>query len=179
MARGERRAAPLRGFPPVSRADARVLVLGSMPGEASLRRGEYYAHRGNGFWPIVAGLLGLPPGATYAARVRALRGARIALWDVLRSCRREGSADAAIRDAMVNDFPAFFARHPRITHVFFNGAAAERWFLAHAAPALAGRPLRYARLPSTSPAHASLDLARKRAAWRVILAPARAGGKRT
>lgn len=178
MARVARRAAALRGFPPVSRRDARVLVLGSMPGAASLRRGQYYAYRHNSFWPIVGALLGLPPTASYAARTRALRRRRIALWDVLASCLREGSADAAIRDAAINDFPAFFARHPEVTHVYFNGATAERWFLAHAAPRLASRRLRYARLPSTSPAHASLSVARKRAAWRVILGPLRDGGAR-
>ncbi|MFO1409797.1 MAG: DNA-deoxyinosine glycosylase [Steroidobacteraceae bacterium] len=159
------------GFPPVARRDARLLILGSMPGAASLAAGEYYAHPRNAFWTIVGGLGGAAADARYARRTAALRATRIALWDVIASCRRRGSLDAAIErgSVRVNDFAGFLARHPRIACVAFNGGTAEALFRRHVLPRLAAagtaRPLRLLRLPSTSPAHAGLTLARKRAAW--------------
>jgi double-stranded uracil-DNA glycosylase len=163
----------IRSFPPIAGRGARVLVLGSMPGRASLEAGRYYAHPHNAFWRIVGEQLGLDPGAPYAARVRALKAARIALWDVLHSCVREGSLDTRIEEELANDFAAFFRRHRGVTHVFFNGAKAEASFRRHVLPGLGAigvsMRLRYSRLPSTSPAHAGMTYARKRRAWRAIL----------
>jgi hypoxanthine-DNA glycosylase len=105
----------------------------------------------------------------YAKRVRALQSARIALWDVLQSCTREGSLDARIENAIANDLSAFFRSHGKIRQVFFNGATAEATFKRHVLPTLGERAVRYRRLPSTSPANASLSLARKLRAWRAIL----------
>ena len=158
----------IRSFPPIARRDARVLVLGSMPGRASLAAGRYYAHPQNAFWRIATALLGIPPDASYQARVRALKAARIALWDVLHSCVREGSLDTRIEEELANDFAAFFRTHARITHVFFNGAKAEASYRRHVLAEMTVA-LTYARLPSTSPAHASLPFARKLKAWRAIL----------
>ena len=136
-----------------------MLILGSMPGVASLAAGQYYAHARNAFWPLLAGLLGFDAGLPYAQRVAALRQARLAVWDVLQSCVREGSLDADIaRDSEVaNDFPAFFRAHRQIGHVFFNGAAAESAFRRHALPTLPENLRRAcsSRLPSTSPANAA------------------------
>src|ERR1700741_635073 len=114
---------PLYGFPPIARRDARVLVLGSMPSVASLAAREYYAHPRNAFWPIAGELLGFDPRGPYARRKRALTDAGIAVWDVVGSCRRKGSLDAAIdeRSIRVNDFAAFLAKHPGITRIRFNG----------------------------------------------------------
>jgi TDG/mug DNA glycosylase family protein len=167
------RESRVRSFAPIATRNAKVLILGSMPGRASLAAGQYYAHRQNAFWRIVCGLLEADPASPYRARVRTLRAARIALWDVLHSCVRPGSLDSSIEAETANDFKAFFRRHPGITHVFFNGAKAEASYRRHVLPAIE-RPLRdrvisYFRLPSTSPAHAALPLARKRAAWRAIL----------
>ncbi len=164
-------AALLRSFAPVADAAARVLVLGSMPGAESLRAGQYYAHPRNAFWRIMGDLVGAAPELGYATRKRRLQAAGIALWDVLAACTREGSLDADIDpDSIItNDLPAFFARHPRITHVFFNGAAAERCFRIHVQPALETGVLHLQRLPSTSPAHAALDYHGKLAAWRSVL----------
>jgi TDG/mug DNA glycosylase family protein len=139
-----------------------------MPGRASLAAGQYYAHKQNAFWRIVCSLLAIDPASPYRARVRALRASRIALWDVLHSCVRPGSLDSRIELESANDFNAFFRRHAEITHVFFNGAKAEASFRRHVMPAIE-RPLHYARLPSTSPAHASAPFGRKLRAWRVIL----------
>ena len=158
----------IRSFAPIAGRDARVLVLGSMPGRASLAAGRYYAHPQNAFWRIAAELLRIEPDASYRARVRALKSARIALWDVLHSCSRQGSLDTMIEEETANDFAAFFRTHRRITHVFFNGAKAEASFLRHVFPEMQVK-LRTTRLPSTSPAHASLPFRRKLAAWRAIL----------
>ncbi|MEO8144976.1 MAG: DNA-deoxyinosine glycosylase [Betaproteobacteria bacterium] len=161
----------VRSFAPIAHRRARVLILGSMPGRASLAAGQYYAHKQNAFWKIVCGLLDIDPQSPYRKRIQALRTARIAVWDVLQSCTRHGSLDSMIeRDTEIaNDFPAFFRRHREITHVFFNGAKAAASFDRNVRAALGTRTLRYSRLPSTSPAHASLSLARKRRAWRAIL----------
>ena len=167
--RKERHTARVRSFAPIAGRGARILILGSMPGVASLRANQYYAHPHNAFWPIMGKLLGFDPFAPYERRTRALKAARIAVWDVLHSCVREGSLDTRIQDEVANDFTAFFAAHRAIRRVFFNGAKAEASFRCHVAPADA-RPMRFARLPSTSPAHASLSMVRKLAAWRAILA---------
>lgn len=158
-------------FPPIATPAARALILGSMPGVASLQAGEYYAHPRNAFWPIMAGVLGLDAAARYDDRIVALQSAGIALWDVLRACRRSGSLDSDIEpDSIeVNDFAAFFAAHPRITRVCFNGGTAERYYRRFV-PAILTRPdLHYTRMPSTSPAHAAMSFAGKAAAWRTAL----------
>jgi hypoxanthine-DNA glycosylase len=165
--------ARVRSFKPIGDREAKVLVLGSMPGRASLAAGRYYAHPQNAFWRITSELLRFDPASPYGKRVRALRTARIAVWDVLRSCRREGSSDAMIENEtlVVNDFRWFFRLHNKVTHVFFNGAKAEACFRRHVLPELARDSLTCLRLPSTSPANASMSFARKLRAWRVILRP--------
>ncbi|WP_281984683.1 DNA-deoxyinosine glycosylase [Azonexus hydrophilus] len=164
-------------FPPVAAPGARILILGSMPGRASLDAGRYYAHPHNAFWPIVGELFGFSPELPYPARLLALQAAGVALWDVIAACEREGSLDADIVAGSVraNDFPAFFAAHPGVRDVFFNGAAAEQAFRRHVLPALAATGLRLQRLPSTSPAHAALNRAAKLAAWSAILKPLTGG----
>ncbi|MBL9077411.1 MAG: DNA-deoxyinosine glycosylase [Planctomycetes bacterium] len=164
------------GFPPVARRDARVLIVGSMPGERSLAAGRYYAHPANAFWPIAAAFCGVAADAAYAVRTRALRAHRIALWDVLQRCERDGSLDAAIvrQGAVPNDFGRFFARHPDVATVLCNGATAHAWFRRHGEPALAAlqRRATVVRLPSTSPAHASVRPDDKRRRWHAALAAA-------
>jgi double-stranded uracil-DNA glycosylase len=149
-----------------------VLVLGSMPSVASLEACEYYAHPRNLFWPIMAEILGFDPGASYARRTAELTWARIALWDVVASCVRHGSLDAAIRNESIiaNDFPAFLAAHPRITRVCFNGRTAEAAWRRHVAARLsAGNKLDCRLLPSTSPAHAGMGYRDKLRIWRDAL----------
>lgn len=171
----------LRSFPPVADpATAHTLILGSMPGVASLAAGRYYAHSRNQFWPIMGALFDAGPELPYEARLQALMRAGIALWDVLHSCERPGSLDADIdlRSAQANDFADFFAAHPGIRRVAFNGGTAERLFRRDIAPQL--RSLELIRLPSTSPAHAGMPAERKLAAWQAALCgqgPASAGDK--
>ena len=159
----------LQGLPPIARADACVLILGSMPGVASLLAGEYYAHRQNRFWPFMGVLIDAGPALPYRQRVQLLRSAGIALWDVIAHCRREGSLDSAIRDEAVNDFGGFLAKHSRIGTVLFNGAKAETSFVRRVLPTLARSGLTCRRLPSTSPANASQTDAAKLAAWHAAL----------
>lgn len=160
-------AAVLRSFPPVARADAKLLILGSMPGEESLRRRQYYAFPRNAFWPIAGALFGFDPALPYPRRLAALRRAGVALWDVLGACRRRGSLDSDIADAVPNDIPAILARCPRVRLVACNGTAAHA-ALRRFFPDL---PVPVVRLPSTSPAAARLSPARKLALWRDALAP--------
>ena len=157
-----------RSFPPLARANARVLILGSMPGAESLRRREYYAHPHNQFWPIMGALFGATRELPYDARVERLLARGIAVWDVLKHCERAGSLDSSIvrGSEVVNDFGAFFRAHPGIDAIFFNGAKSESVFRREVA--LPGRGMRCTRLPSTSPAHAGLSRAAKLAAWRRI-----------
>jgi TDG/mug DNA glycosylase family protein len=162
----------VRSFPPIETRGSRILVLGSMPGGASLAAGRYYAHPQNLFWRIMMDLLRGGPELSYAARIRLLKAHGIALWDVLESCVREGSLDSSIEEASisVNDFGSFYRSHPKIRRVFFNGAKAEAAYRRYVVPSLGPElpPLEYRRLPSTSPAHAALTFEKKRTAWRVV-----------
>lgn len=161
-----------RSFAPLARRDARVLILGSMPGAESLRRRQYYAHPRNQFWPIMGELVGADPRLPYAQRVVRLLEHRIAVWDVLKQCRRDGSLDSDIaRDSEVaNDLADFLERHASLRAVFFNGGKSETVFgrQVRARLGAAARRLRCARLPSTSPAHAGMSAAAKLRAWRRI-----------
>ena len=174
-------AAPARSFAPIEGELAHALVLGTMPGTASLGAHEYYAHPMNAFWPIALSILsGEPPdrkgwrGLDHATRARRLADAGIALWDVLAECRRPGSLDGSIVRAseVANDVAGLVARHPELRLIAFNGRAAQTLFARHVdVPDPAdGGPARVA-LPSTSPAMASLSLEAKRAAWARALDP--------
>lgn len=162
----------IRGFPPISREDARILILGSMPSRESLARQEYYAHPRNAFWPIVCGLLSISSGE-YPERIAGLRERHVAVWDVLKACFRSSSLDSDIDDRTIvtNDFEGFLKAHTDIGRIYFNGAKAESVYRRRVLPALPSElaSKRLQRLPSTSPAHAGLSLAEKTRAWRVIL----------
>lgn len=158
-------------FPPVSAPDARLLILGSMPGKASLAANQYYAHPRNLFWPIMGELFGAGLELPYGKRLEVLQMEGVALWDVLKECFRESALDSDIVEASIitNDFAGFFARHTQIRHVFFNGAKAEQAFLRYALPTLAHLPpIELIRLPSTSPANAAIPLTVRLAQWREI-----------
>ena len=152
----------IAAFPPVACANARMLILGSMPGVASLHQGFYYAHPRNAFWRILADIYHAPLPETVSDRIALAQAHGIALWDVVESCEREGSLDSAIRHVKINDFDQLFARCPDIQKIFFNGGTAARLFRRYAPEYLAGRD--WAQLPSTSPAH-TLSYERKLAQW--------------
>jgi len=163
----------IASFPPVAAADARLLILGSIPGRESLRQQQYYAHPRNAFWPIIIEVFGAAPDLAYDVRLRLLPANGIALWDVIGQCRRPTSLDSDIEplSVQVNDFARFFAAHPLITTICFNGGTAETTFRRRILPLLdlGPRPLVLVRLPSTSPANAGCSYADKLAAWRRIL----------
>jgi hypoxanthine-DNA glycosylase len=149
-------------FPAVVDPKTRVLILGSLPGEASLARGQYYAHPQNQFWRLVEAVTGVELAARpYAARLATLLDRGVGLWDVIRQARRAGSLDAAIRDHQPNALPALLATLPDLRAVAFNGATAStigRKVLGEAPGVV------LITLPSSSPAH-TLAFDRKRAAW--------------
>ncbi len=154
-----------RSFPPFADARSLVIVLGTLPGEESLRRQEYYAHPRNVFWPIVFALFGAAVPASYDERIRLLRDRGIALWDVVARGHRTASADATIRAEMPNAIPELLDAYPNIRAVAFNGGGARRLYDRH----FARRPgLTYLALPSTSPAYASIGFAAKLAKWEAL-----------
>lgn len=161
-----------RGFPPVISGRPRVLILGSMPGQASLSANQYYAHKRNGFWPIMAELFGIDVHLSYSERIQALVDHGVALWDVLETCTRPGSLDSAIAEdsVVVNDFSSLFVNYPGIHLVAFNGQTAARYWRKYVDPEQAvPKTLITAVLPSSSPAHASLTLAQKQQRWREVI----------
>jgi len=143
----------VRGLPPIVGDRVHTLILGSMPGIASLERREYYGHPRNAFWDATEAI-GIPRALPYAERCARLTALGFALWDVLAECRREGSLDQAIRAPRVNDLAALAARHPELQRVWLNGRAAEHYLQRHVPP-LPG--VRRRVLPSTSPAHTRRD----------------------
>jgi TDG/mug DNA glycosylase family protein len=163
--------AQIHSFEPIEDEQARILILGSMPGQASLKASQYYAHPQNAFWRIMGRLLDFDASAPYDLKIQKLKTARIALWDVLGSCTRAGSLDSKIQSAteVPNDFPSFFQKHKHLTHVFFNGAKAETSFQQHVLKTSEPCSLHLTRLPSTSPAHAGMSFERKLDLWRAVL----------
>jgi TDG/mug DNA glycosylase family protein len=156
----------------MSDARAEVLVLGSMPGKASLRANQYYAHPRNAFWPIFDEIFGIRRSLPYAQRCARLMQRRIAVWDVLKTCTRTSSLDSDIDPSSIepNDFQTFFVEHPRIRAVYFNGALAEKMFNRYVLPSMSDpvADIPMVRLPSTSPANASYSFRQKLAQWRVL-----------
>jgi hypoxanthine-DNA glycosylase len=166
----------VKGFVPKVGEDARVVVLGTLPGGVSLKREEYYADPGNAFWFIAEQLFGISRDGSYDERVQGLIKNRIAIWDVLKLAERNGSLDEKIRKGteVANDFTVFFRDHPSIKDVFFNGRKAEEYFRKLVVPALqigAGLPRLSPALQSTSKTNTHCKRAEKVASWRVNLRP--------
>ncbi len=158
----------LTGLPPVIARGTRLVVLGSFPGVASLRAGQYYAHPRNQFWPIVGRLLGIDlPALPYPERLGALRERGLGLWDVYAACVREGSLDSAIEAPEPNDLASLRRRAPGLLAIAHNGGESARHMRV---TATLGVPV--FRLPSTSPANASWSFERKLAAWREVFVAA-------
>ena len=164
----------VHSFPPIAGPDAELLILGSMPGKASLRAGQYYAHSRNSFWPIIEQLFGIPAVLPYEQRCAGLIQRRLAVWDVLKTCTRASSLDADIDPASIipNDFRLFLDAHPRVRAIYFNGGMAEQSFHRHVLPDLPepANRLPRLRLLSTSPANASFSFDEKLTSWSVLRA---------
>jgi len=145
----------VQSFPPVIDERARVLVLGSMPGTASLEKFQYYGHPRNYFWPIVYRLLGVELDQEYEQRLAFAQDHHIALWDVIAMCKREGSLDMNIKEEQPNDIPSLLRRYPAIECLAFNGSKAyetfQRAFMReHEHDAVMSGVIQL-KLPSTSP----------------------------
>jgi len=166
---------PIEGFEPVAKADAVILILGSMPSVTSLRERQYYAHPKNLFWKIMGELFNAGRELPYTERLQRLIACRVALWDVAAQCLRPGSLDSNIRpDSIVpNDFRTLFGRCPRIRAVFFNGQKAAAMFQRLVVPHLPEpcRSIRLQTLPSTSPAHAAMMAEEKIRRWQQLIVP--------
>jgi hypoxanthine-DNA glycosylase len=157
---------PLRDrcFPPIVDGKSKILILGSFPGKASLKKRQYYGHKQNRFWVILSELLKEDfESAGYLEKIRLLRKHRIALWDMIDSCRRRGSSDNNIKDMALNDIPGLLAEYPNIKSVFVNGHKAESVLLKDSDIHIGAK-----YLPSTSPAHTMPYVVKKRA-WSAIL----------
>jgi hypoxanthine-DNA glycosylase len=149
-------------FPPIVAPDTRVLILGSLPGEASLAAGRYYAHPQNQFWRLIGGVMGRELQALdYDARLASLRDAGVGLWDTVASALRTGSLDAALREVESAALAELIATLPNLRAVGFNGATAARL----GRRALAGTPLALIDLPSSSPAYAAMPFPEKAQIW--------------
>lgn len=161
------------GFPPIVDNNAVILILGSMPSIKSLEDQQYYAHPRNSFWFIITKLLSSDTELEYEQKKALLLHNKIALWDVLNTCQRKGSLDSSIKNesTVVNDFNTFFIDHPLIKAVYFNGTRAQQEYMKHILPTLDEKfsSIEYKRLPSTSPAMASLNREQKLQQWKAIL----------
>lgn len=161
----------IHSFPPIESDNSSILILGTMPSKASLQAQQYYAHPRNAFWKIVGEILGVNTVSTYEAKTSLIIAARIALWDVLKSCTREGSLDSNIKNdtIILNDIASFLNNHSHIHRVCFNGAKAESLYMKHVLPLLRiSLNIEYIRLPSTSPANAAISFNEKLQAWKAI-----------
>ena len=151
-----------RAFDPVVDANTRLLILGSLPGDASLKAGQYYGHRQNGFWRLIGGAIGINLATLpYPERLQTLKAAGVGLWDVIASAERPGSLDADIRNAEAADLNRLVDSLPALRAIAFNGGTAARLGRRGLTP----RPeIVLIDLPSSSPAH-TRPLAEKAAAW--------------
>jgi len=152
------------GLLPVNGPRPGVLILGSFPSVLSLERGEYYGNPKNRFWAVMEELFRIPATLPYPERSLRLMQEKVALWDVIRGCMREGSADSRIRNPVPNDIPGFVRAHPSVRLIVLNGRTAGR--LYHRLAEVEGIPA--VTLPSTSPANAAVPFAEKVRAWNVV-----------
>jgi TDG/mug DNA glycosylase family protein len=155
-----------QAFPPIIDKNAKILILGTMPSEESLRLQQYYGHSSNQFWKIMFHLFYEPFSTDYETRKHLLTKHNIALWDVLSACEGEGSADSAIKNAKANDFSQFFTSYPNITHVFFASANAQKFYNRFVKKSFGKQ---FGVFPSPSSANARISLAQKTTQWKKIL----------
>ena len=157
-------AANSSGFLPINGDSPRVLILGSFPSIQSLLHCEYYGNPQNHFWKIMETLFAIDHRLLYRDRIASLTGHHLALWDVVRSCSRKGSADEEIREPLLNDIPGFLTAHPTVQLIVLNGTAAGHYYrriVMHVS-------IVHRILPSTSPANARYTLAEKTEAWKIV-----------
>lgn len=158
----------IQSFDPIAASDAEILILGSMPGIASLEAGQYYAHPRNAFWPIMGELFCAGLDKPYEVRAETLKVRGVAVWDVLQFCQREGSLDSNIKAEVPNDFSTFFTQYPNIRRIALNGGKAAKSFERFARDHVP-ESAQIVPVPSTSPAYAAMRFEQKCALWRAAL----------
>ncbi len=154
---------PIRSFSPVVDENSRILILGSIPSVKSLEAQEYYAYPRNAFWFIMAEIFDFKQNLEYKKRLNLLLQNGVALFDVIGSCKREGSLDSAIKEIEHQDFDSFFKKYPNIKCVFCNGNKAYVEFCK-----IYKGKMEIFKLPSTSPANARMTREEKLKAWEKI-----------
>jgi TDG/mug DNA glycosylase family protein len=157
----------IEGFAPIIDHDAKVLILGTMPGAESLRKREYYANPRNQFWKIIYSIFNSVLETPYLKRVAFIKGRRIALWDVIQCCDREGSSDSKITRVCANDFASLLTTYPRVKYLFFNGQTAFKTFQKEVKFNTSTRVI-FEILPSSSPANARMSVDTKIRKWACI-----------
>lgn len=160
-------------FEPVADENSRLLILGTMPSVKSLEAEFYYAHPRNAFWPILSECFGCAVPETTEEKKGMLLENGVALWDVAKSCIREGSLDTAMKEIELNDFEAFFRKYPKIDKVLLNGGMA--WSLYRRLPEKLVRSRPCVKMPSTSPAY-TMKYEKKLEIWKQEI---RRGGEKT
>lgn len=152
-------------FPSISNQESKVLILGTMPGIASLELNQYYGHTRNAFWKLLFTIFDEPFSTDYEIRKNLVLKNNIAVWDVLQACVREGSLDSAIEQEVPNDFEEFLELHPKIELIVFNGQKAAKFFKQYVS---VSKDYTLVTLPSTSPANAGVSFERKLEEWGVL-----------
>ncbi|MCF6365655.1 MAG: DNA-deoxyinosine glycosylase [Bacteroidales bacterium] len=155
----------LFSFPSIVKPDAKILILGTMPGKTSLEINEYYGYKHNVFWKIMFELFEIEYSNNYKIKKSLLKNNNIALWDTLKYCERKGSLDSNIKNEEINDFNVFFSEARNIKAVLFNGKSAYNFYKKHIG---FNDDFRYYSLPSTSPANASMNFETKLKHWSII-----------
>lgn len=154
----------IHSFDPVIDENSRVLILGSMPGQVSLEKGQYYAHPQNQFWTLIFSIFKIQPCAVYAEKTSFLKSRKIALWDVIKECQRLGSSDSKIINPVINDFGNLFIHYSNIQCILFNGKKAGQLFEKYNRN-ITTSDIEFIILPSSSPANAGISLNNKLEAW--------------
>ncbi len=165
----------INSFDPIIDSNCKVLILGTMPGVKSLQKQEYYGYERNAFWKIIYSLFDQELSNDYSAKKAFLIKHNIALWDVLKSCHREGSSDSNIKNSVPNDIDKLLRDYPNIKAVFFNGETAKKLFYGFISKNLKSTNISYITLPSTSPANTK-KIEEKLDKWKEILLLLNASG---
>ena len=156
----------ISSFPPIINNESKILILGSIPGQKSLEKQEYYAHPQNKFWRIIFELFNEIFTTDYTKKIQILEKHHIALWDVIDTCERKGSLDSEIRNEEANKIEELLHNYPNIKAIFCNGQKSYKNLQKILSKDF---HLPIIALPSTSPAHASLRYEEKLKSWKMVL----------
>ncbi|WP_394773082.1 DNA-deoxyinosine glycosylase [Flavobacterium sp.] len=152
-------------LPPLINNSSRILILGTMPGDQSIAKQEYYGNKGNHFWRIMFTIFNQDYSLNYEDRKNLLKSHQVALWNVLANCIRIGSSDSKIKNEEVNDFENFHLQYPDIKYIFFESKSAAKYYQKYVKPK---EGISYYIMPSTSGLNAGIPLSEKIDCWRKL-----------